>query len=93
MKLLKKIIVVLIFFTLGVLSITKSSEKSQKNFLKTNVDKVLKSNTVSLIQTKLESKSESSSIPIVGNHKLEANLSEDEKYEMERANAMAEFLF
>jgi hypothetical protein len=96
MEMIKKlcILALLIISTFSGLALTKTAAESQKNFLKVNSDKILKSKTDSSVQANIQLTSKTENIlPVVGNHKLETNLTEEEKYEMERANAMAEFLF
>ncbi len=97
------IAILLISVLCGMIS-AKTENESQKNFLKVNTEKnekTLKAKAESLVQLKTEAttsattstSTSTNSLPIVNNHKLEAEKSEEDKYELERANAMADLIF
>jgi len=100
MKMLKLCVLILLAISLLLDSaLTKTAEKekadSQKNFLK--ADKTLNSKADSSMTVNIQLATQTStatSLPVVGNHKLEGALTdEDKSYELERANAMAEMMF
>jgi hypothetical protein len=79
------------------ISLCNENEKneSQKNFLKNSSEKkVLKSKTDTSIQANIQLALKTAiEMPLIANRNLEKDKEEEEKYELERANAMAEFIF
>ncbi len=65
---------------------------TKKNFLKSNIEKNLKTKTENKVRVTVEVQKMSTESPLVANHNLKEQ-TEEEKYELERANAMAEFIF
>lgn len=101
MKMLKKlcILILLVFSLMSEFTLSANKMKNENNaFLQAETEKkVLSTKSDSSIQANIQLStavaSTATSLPIVGNHKLEDSLTEEEKYELERANAMADFIF
>jgi molybdopterin-binding protein len=88
----KKTILILLFALICTFNIYSSMNLSKKNFLKNNIEKNLKSKT----ETKVEATVEVQKSLVENSSSAELKLkekAEEEQYELQRANAMAELIF
>lgn len=100
MKSFKKLLILALVVVFSLINVSKANEteksESKKNFLKSNVEvkKVLKTKTDSSIQANIQlSTTATTEMPLIANRNLQTDQSEEEQYELQRANAMAEFIF
>lgn len=98
MKMVKKYLVAIMIVVSMLCSFSEGAEKikneNKKNFLKaekkTKTDNSMESKTGSSITTNIQMTTTTNSLPMAGKHMSDED---EEKYELERANAMAEFIF
>ncbi len=88
----KNIVLILIFALLCTFNICSSMNVSKKNFLKNNNEKNLKSKTESKVENTVEVQKTLVENTSLSQLKLKEK-AEEEQYELERANAMAELIF